>query len=133
MAIPQAELDALDAAQKKTVVAFKDKDYDKFLETFVEDCTFVPNGSAPVKGRAGVKALVEGLHKMGVVDLLVTIEDISPMGECIFKRGDLTLLDKDGKKIDLLNYCQIWRKDDGEYRHVFEMLNSKTPPQPPSS
>ena len=49
-----------------------------------------------------MKALVEGLHKMGVVDLLVTIEDISPMGECIFKRGDLTLLDKDGKKIDLL-------------------------------
>jgi len=51
--MPAAELDALEAAQKKTIVAFKDKDYDKFLETFVEDCTFIPTGSAPVKGKAG--------------------------------------------------------------------------------
>jgi len=39
---------------------------------------------------------------MGVADIQATIGDMFPMGECIFKRGDLTLLDKDGKKIDVL-------------------------------
>jgi len=38
---------------------------------------------------------------MEVADLQATIGDIFLMGEYIFKRGDLTLLDKDGKKIDV--------------------------------
>ena len=52
-----AELDAIDAVQKKTFtgfnLAYKNQDYQMLVETFTEDCTFVPPGSGPIKGRDG--------------------------------------------------------------------------------
>ena len=53
MTTPTANLDAIKEAQKKAVTAYKDQDYNTILKLHTEDCTMIPPGSAPVKGRAG--------------------------------------------------------------------------------
>ena len=48
-----ADLDAITSIDRKGVAAFADCDYEKFAETFTEDCTIIAPGSTPRKGRAG--------------------------------------------------------------------------------
>ncbi|XP_065908092.1 uncharacterized protein [Dysidea avara] len=134
MSVPQAELDAMLESLKKTVAAFIDQDFDALANLYTEDCTLVPPGSVPLKGRAAVKGAVKEFSKFGVVGIKVSNEEQRPMGEYIFDTHESQALDKDNKVVDTMNVAMIWRKDDdGLWRILFEMANSQTPPKPPSS
>ncbi|XP_065888053.1 uncharacterized protein [Dysidea avara] len=131
MSIPQANLDAIKEAQKKAVTAYKDQDYNTILKLHTEDCTMIPPGSAPVKGRAALKEIAEEFSKSGVVELKTSKEELHPMGECyILDTCETQLIDKDNKVMDTMNSAVIWHKDDdGVWRIMFEMDNSQTPQQ----
>ncbi|XP_065888049.1 uncharacterized protein [Dysidea avara] len=133
MAIPQADLDAVNAMQKKTLAAFKHHDIEAFVSTFTEDCTFMTPGSAVIKGRAAMKSVAEGFYKSGATEGKIIKEEAMPMGECIFKILEVQLINKDNNVLDTVNAVQIWRKDNGEWLHLFEIVNSQTPSKPPSS
>ncbi|XP_065907576.1 uncharacterized protein [Dysidea avara] len=127
-------IDAILESLKKGFAVFKDQDFDTTAKLYTEDCTFIPPGSVPLKGRAATKRAVEELSKTGVVEVKASKEELHPMGEYIFNTNESQSFDKDNKVVDTMNIAIIWRKDDdGEWRILFEMINSQTPPKPPSS
>ncbi|XP_065888048.1 uncharacterized protein [Dysidea avara] len=133
MSVPQADVDAIKEAERKAADAYRDHDFDVLRKFHSEDCVFITPGSAPVKGHGAMKSVAEGFYKSGATEGKIIKEEAMPMGECIFKILEVQLINKDNNVLDTVNAVQIWRKDNGEWLHLFEIVNSQTPSKPPSS
>ena len=49
-----------------------------------------------------LKQMVDEYNSAGVADVKVTVDEMIPLGECYFRRGEIVLLDNDNQTIDTL-------------------------------
>ena len=68
-----ATLDALDAEQEKTFTGIRNQDFEMVKSTFTEDCTFIPPGSVPLKGRAGKDYISTCMLSLGTFMVLYLV------------------------------------------------------------
>lgn len=49
-----------------------------------------------------LKQMVDEYNSAGVADVKVIVDEMIPLGECYFRRGEVVLLDNDNQTIDTL-------------------------------
>ncbi|CAI4223489.1 unnamed protein product [Auanema sp. JU1783] len=74
---------------------------------------FMPNGTSPVKGRAGIEAFFRKDMAEGVQTAQIITEEVNGSGDWAFERGSYHL---DGTRgYESGAYLQVWKKVEGEW------------------
>ena len=130
-----ADLAALHAADEAFVSAYNGRDAAAVASLYDEHAVLLPPGSAPVDGRAAIRAFfvrdIAESEKAGVAFKLGANPAGGVSGSMGWASGTFTVVDKSGHIVDSGKYLSVSRKKDGKWLYVRDTWNSDG--QPPAA
>lgn len=97
-------------------VCFNKGDVDGVVRLYSPDAELVMSGSAPIRGRAAIRATVEAMIRSGVKVRIGANQNIGS-GDLAYVYGHYSVLDRDGaKSVEEGDYIELWRRRDGAWR-----------------
>ena len=107
---------------------------DKILGYWADDAVVMPPGDAAIKGKEGIRAMVEGAAKMpgfkiSWEPISVSVSESGDMAYMI-EKTQITFNDSTGHPMTQLNKgVTIWKKQaDGSWKNVVDTWNAEPPP-----
>jgi ketosteroid isomerase-like protein len=101
---------------------------------YADDAVVMAPNAPAVKGAAAIRALWASLVQTPGLVLRVEPEriDVSPQGDFASDMGTVTIESDgpQGRATEVSKYVEVWRKQDGKWRVVYDIWNSNAPPAP---
>ena len=106
---------AIEAANKKFIAAFTNKDAAAVAATYSSDGNAFPPNASIIKGRAAIQKMWQDVMNSGIASIALATSEVESAGNIAYESGTYELKTQDGKVADKGKYCVVWKKVDGQW------------------
>ena len=115
------------ALYQAVLVSFAQRDAATLAAIYTEDGQILPLYSAAISGRAAIQAFWQGCMDMGIGAMQRTPRTIDCLGDTVNELGDYTILDGQGRMLDVGKYVVIWKAHHGQWQMQCDIWTSNRP------
>ena len=96
-------------------------------ECYTEDSQFMPPNAPIMKGREGVRAVVEGMKKSGVKKIKLTTSEIEGDDKRAVETGSYQVMVDGDQVVDQGKFMVVWKNVGGKWYFHRDIFNSNMP------
>ena len=106
---------AIDAANKKFLAAFNEKDASGVAATYSPDANAFPPNAPIIKGRAAIQKMWQDVINSGITSISLVTVEVESGGNIAYESGTYEMKTQDGKVADKGKYCVVWKNVNGQW------------------